>query len=126
MIKIMIMIIIIVKIKMMIKIIIIIVIMINIMIMIIKKIEIIKLIMKIIMMIIIMIMMKKIGIVKIYMNKLEGEGMQLDPHHLIEVIEAPAIKLQILTSRKRQFQQQEKKQVLAWKGFMLQLMLFIH
>nr|DAU20316.1 MAG TPA: hypothetical protein [Crassvirales sp.] len=31
-----------------------------------------------------------------------------------------------MTSRKRQFQQQEKKQVLAWKGFMLQLMLFIH
>ena len=30
-------------------------------------------------MISIMIMMKKIGIVKIYMNKLEGEGMYMNP-----------------------------------------------
>lgn len=49
--------------------------------------------------------------------------MQLDPHPSMDVTKAPAINFKILTSRKRQFQQQEKKQVLAWKVFMLQLML---
>lgn len=56
---------------------------------------------------------------------MRGGGYVIKPPPINKRNESPTIKLKILTSRKKQFQQQEKKQVLAWKGFMLQLMLLL-
>lgn len=63
-----------------------------------------------------------------YMNNYEQGGMQLDPHPHKDNINTPAYQAgnsNFQLQERINFQQQEKKQVLAWNGFMLQLMLVL-